>query len=156
MVTVNSLTLIGSFASSLVLQIFDHNKQRIEYLPNSVSTHVNCIYLIASLKRNVGCNWNPQWNNRQKCVGRILFFTSFSFISSDPSPIKTAKQSRYFCVFKYAAGTVKKKRSRARLNTEGETGEKRLNYAKPISRKTNPTCLPVYAQCWTKLKYLCA
>ena len=77
-VSVNSLTLIGSFASSLVLQILDHNKQRIEYLPNSVSRHVNCIYLIASLKRNVGCNWNSHWDNRQKCVGRILFFTFFS------------------------------------------------------------------------------
>ena len=107
-VSVNSLTLIGSFASSLVLQILDHNKkQRIEYLPTSVSRHVNCIYLIASLKRNVGCNWNSHWDKRQKCVGRILFFTFFPYFFS-PLPNVDCKTVT-FCVFKYAARAVKKK-----------------------------------------------
>ena len=56
------------------------------------------------------------------CRG-ILFFNSFFLISSAPCPMKTAKQSRYFCVLKYAGQAIKK-RSRAKLNTEGETGEK--------------------------------
>ena len=59
-----------------------------------------------------------------KCVGRILFFNSFFLISSAPCPMKTTKQSRYFCVLKYAGQAIKKKRSRAKLNTEGETEEK--------------------------------
>ena len=49
-------------------------------------------------------------------------FTSFFLISSAPCPMKTAKQSRYFCVVRRERAV--KKGSRAKLNTEGEGWEK--------------------------------
>ena len=66
------LELVHLLHHRLVLQILDHNKK--EYRPTSVSRHVNCIYVIASLKRNVGCNKLLVQSSKVCREGTIFYF----------------------------------------------------------------------------------
>ena len=108
-VSVNSLTLIGSFASSLVLQILDHNKQRIEYLPTSVLTRVNCIYVyvIASLKRNVG--YNKLLGQSSKVCREGTIFNLFFPYFFHPLPSVDCKTVTLFLRFQEGRASSKKK-----------------------------------------------
>ena len=133
------LELVHLLHHKLVIQILDHNKK--EYRPTSVSRHVNCIYVIASLKRNVGCH-KLLGQSSEVCREGTIFYLFFPY-SLYPFPNVDCKTVTLFLRIQVGRGSTEKKKvwSRARLNTEGETEEKSWNYAKPILRKTNPTCL---------------
>ena len=78
MVTVNSLTLIGSFASSLVLQIFDHNKQRT---PSHFSFKACKLHLFDSeLKKECWVQLKPSVEQSSKvCREDTIFYLFFPY-----------------------------------------------------------------------------
>ena len=120
------LELIHLLHHRLVIQILDHNKK--EYRPTSVSRHVNCVYVIASLKRNVGCNKLLRQSSEVCREGTI--FNLFFPYSLFPLPNVDCKTVTLFLRIQVGRGSSqKKKRSdlepdwrwRARLRRKAKT-----------------------------------